>query len=49
LTRKTQKNALHVVMCKYYLSYMMIIYATSSKQASSTWRMMMYLYIYKFI
>jgi hypothetical protein len=38
-----QKNALHVVMCKYYSSYMVIIYAPSSKQASSTWRMMMYL------
>jgi len=30
-------------MCKYYSSYMVIIYASSSKQASSTWRMMMYL------
>jgi len=30
-------------MCKYYSSYMVIIYASSSKQASSTWRMMIYL------
>jgi len=30
-------------MCKYYSSYMVIIYAPSNKQASSTWRMMMYL------
>jgi len=43
LTEKKQKNALHVVMCKYYSSYMVIIYASSNKQASSTWRMMMYL------
>jgi len=28
-------------MCKYYSSYMVIIYAPSSKQARSTWRMMM--------
>jgi hypothetical protein len=35
LTKKKQKNALHVVMCKYYSSYMVIIYALSSKQASS--------------
>jgi hypothetical protein len=43
LTKKKQKNALHVVMCKYYSSYMVIIYAPSSKQAANTWRMMMYL------
>jgi hypothetical protein len=43
LTQKKQKNTLHVVMCKYYSSYMVIIYAPSSKQASSTWRMMIYL------
>ncbi len=43
LTEKKQKNILHVVMCKYYSSYMVIIYAPSSKQARSTWRMMMYL------
>jgi hypothetical protein len=34
LTEKKQKNALHVVMCKYYSSYMVIIYARSSKQAA---------------
>ncbi len=34
LTEKKQKNALHVVMCKYYSSYMVIIYASSNKQAS---------------
>jgi hypothetical protein len=34
LTEKKQKNTLHVVMCKYYSSYMVIIYAPSSKQAS---------------
>ncbi len=34
LTKKEQKNALHVVMCKYYSSYMVIIYASSNKQAS---------------
>jgi len=32
LTEKKQKNALHVLMCKYYSSYMVIIYAPSSKQ-----------------
>jgi hypothetical protein len=30
--KKKQKNTLHVVMCKYYSSYMVIIYAPSSKQ-----------------
>jgi hypothetical protein len=30
-------------MCKYYSSYMVIIYAPSNKQANNTWRMMMYL------
>jgi hypothetical protein len=34
LTGKNKKNALHVVMCKYYSSYMVIIYAPSSQQAS---------------
>jgi len=43
IDRKKKKNALHVVMRKYYSSYMVIIYAPSSKQASSTWRMMTYL------
>jgi len=43
LTERKQKNTLHVIMCKYYSSYMVIIYAPSSKQARSTWRMMMYL------
>jgi hypothetical protein len=34
LTQKKQKNTLHVVMCKYYSSYMVIIYAPSSKQVA---------------
>jgi hypothetical protein len=34
LTKKKQKDALHVVMCKYYSSYMVIIYPPSSKKAS---------------
>jgi hypothetical protein len=34
LTEKKLKNALHVLMCKYYSSYMVIIYALSSKQGA---------------
>jgi hypothetical protein len=34
IDQKKRKNALHAVMCKYYSSYMVIVYAPSSQQAS---------------